>query len=620
MISIPIMSHVNHRHDQHSDYQQTQGRGRKSLMIASPHLFLSDPRSNKSNQESIIYGNEQDRDYCLPTTTTTPLRSQAPSFDDTTSFSQLTRQPKRQNQDTTTTRASTTPASDELDGSDMLMCIEKQSFRSRASLLLCRSYNTATTKDNSNNNDNTTMTDTDNNNHVENHSTALLHNSSGGPSNFSQFVRRFQCEPTAEEEEEEDVAEEAITLTRATKRTTQEQRHHQQVEKLVITPLSPNEVTMTTIHTTPPPQPDYNNNKNNVQEPHPIDPICFTTDRERKLAFNLELMSQQVQRHRAAHRIKNKKKNSTSIMIPVRMISTLDRIVDDEISTMTMDDALQSPMSQKRDICRDMNSQSVSWHDATTTTVATSTSSTSSPRPSSPDPENSQGCFFGIIEPFPTIVEDLTATTKEIQLLSQQIKSTLGATAMTTGGFCLGGGNENLMMMIQHMQAPCLPYVNTTSAAVVTPPRRKQQEQNMLTPLKREKTNQIDPTTALSSSSSSSLRRTTTIRRIPTSNKTTEAPGFFVCPNDNNESLAVLVKRNNNNHNKRVQFSDPIVTAVRVRPFTKANEVPNLFFDPGELDILSKDRANRIPDEQFECIARSTGDVSVRFPRVHYAK
>ncbi|KAI2512487.1 hypothetical protein MHU86_1940 [Fragilaria crotonensis] len=549
----------------------------------------------------------------------------------------------------TTTTTTTTSASDEMDGSVIIMCVEKQSFRARASLLLCRTHNTAAAAEtnydiNSNNNDNTTMTDTDNNNHhhnVENHPTTTLHNCSGGASNFNQFIRRFQCEPATEETE-------ATTSRRKPTRSTTLQPHEHQVEKLLITPISPNEVTTTTttptIQSTTPPLAEQGNHCEPEQQ-KVVQARRITPERERKVAFHVDHMAQlaeQAQHHRAH------KNSSTSIVVPVRMISLLDRFVDDEISVVTMDDDLQCHiMRPTRDIYRDMNNHSVSFHDrqdGTTAPVATSTTTSSrTPRTRTRaiDPENRQGCYFEIIQPFPTIIQDIATTTKEIQQLSKQFTTKLGATAATAttaaaDGFCLGGGNEQLMMMMKTLQAPCLPSGSTCTkpAAVVTPPqqqqwKKRQEERDMLPPWRLEKTSRMDQTTTGSSSHNrrpaptavSSLRGTATTRRTPPSNKTTETHGLFLFPNDINKSHSVLMERNtNNSNNKRVQFADPIVTAVRVRPVTKANEVRNLFFDPSELDVLSHDRANRIPDEQFECIATSTGNVSVRFPRVRVPK
>jgi len=68
-----------------------------------------------------------------------------------------------------------------------------------------------------------------------------------------------------------------------------------------------------------------------------------------------------------------------------------------------------------------------------------------------------------------------------------------------------------------------------------------------------------------------------------------------------------------------VRFSNPIVTSITLRPYTRREDIPKLFFDQDELDILEIDRENRIPEEQVECVASEINDdhflVSVSFPK-----
>ena len=71
-------------------------------------------------------------------------------------------------------------------------------------------------------------------------------------------------------------------------------------------------------------------------------------------------------------------------------------------------------------------------------------------------------------------------------------------------------------------------------------------------------------------------------------------------------------------HGKCVRFAHPLVTSLKFRPFTKPEDLPLLFFDQDDLDQLEADRNDRIPEEEFECIATPAGQrfqVSVSFPR-----
>ena len=70
-------------------------------------------------------------------------------------------------------------------------------------------------------------------------------------------------------------------------------------------------------------------------------------------------------------------------------------------------------------------------------------------------------------------------------------------------------------------------------------------------------------------------------------------------------------------HRKCVRFAHPLVTSVKLRPFTKPEDLSLLFFDQGELTQLEADRNNSIPEEEFECIATPAGkpfQISISFP------
>ena len=70
-------------------------------------------------------------------------------------------------------------------------------------------------------------------------------------------------------------------------------------------------------------------------------------------------------------------------------------------------------------------------------------------------------------------------------------------------------------------------------------------------------------------------------------------------------------------HRKCVRCAHPLVTSVKLRPFTKPEDLSLLFFDQGELTQLEADRNNSIPEEEFECIATPAGkpfQISISFP------
>ena len=70
-------------------------------------------------------------------------------------------------------------------------------------------------------------------------------------------------------------------------------------------------------------------------------------------------------------------------------------------------------------------------------------------------------------------------------------------------------------------------------------------------------------------------------------------------------------------HRKCVRFAHPLVTSLKLRPFTKPEDLSLLFFDQGELRQLEADRNNSIPEEEFECIAAPAGkpfQISISFP------
>lgn len=69
--------------------------------------------------------------------------------------------------------------------------------------------------------------------------------------------------------------------------------------------------------------------------------------------------------------------------------------------------------------------------------------------------------------------------------------------------------------------------------------------------------------------------------------------------------------------NLKVNFSDPLVTLTKHRPYTDPEDIPRLFFDQDELDTLEADRRGRLAEDQIECVANRLRDdilVSISFP------
>ena len=625
------MSSYNHYH--YSNHEQE-----RACLSSSSSSSSSSDHATPLPPELIIDRNEPDWDYSLPITNanenvTTRQQRRVSSKQDQQmqplldplgiSSSSSSTQQQQQSRNNSNNSCSDTMSrmqtrirqkpkcdNDELDGPSILMGVEKQSFRSRASLLLCRPHNMQY-PDNGNDDDD----EHNNNNNIhDNHNVDSYH---GDGTHL--LLRRFQ---------------QKCGETTRRPRPRQEGLHHG-VEKLVITPLSPSTemtTTATTMTTTPS---NATTGSNNGQEQ--LTPINLE---KKHIFFRDDPMPAQHQRQRQ-EQFDNRDNNGIhnhNHTAPVQMISVVDAVMDDEISAVTTPDddywtrskvvtatAMNTSSSRRGSKSSSYNRRLLSWH----TAMTTATPSSIMP----PDTENTgqEGCF-GIMQPFP-MIQDLTS--RRFEQLSQQL---------TLRGGCLGDHHYQRQWKIRPPSPPRLLQSGTKPTVVTTttkPPPPLHSERSI--ELRGEQGPQHYATSGIINASSSHValrkgpagnsrgavtslplhsrdpiwKRLTAITTIPACHTTglrrfhSDASSRSSPSNGSGSGGSVV----SSGGRKRVMFADPVVTAVRVRPLTDAKDVSNLFFDPGELDILSNDRANRVPDEQFECVATPTGQVSVFVPK-----